>query len=125
MLNLFAALFAVLGVSNLLKPLQLGGAQTGFVFFGTRLAGTPNLIAGPLFGVYLFVYALALWRRHPIAWPMGILYAGYVALNLVLYTLRNPRPPGVAYVVFMVVYAAVAIGVSAGAVALLAREQHA
>lgn len=123
MLNLFAALFALLGVSNLLKPLQLGGAQTGFVLFGQRLAGTANTIAGPLFGIYLLVYALAIWRRWRGALPMGRAYALYVVLNLVLYTMRNPRPPGASYAVFTLVYALVAIGVSAGTVALLAREQ--
>ena len=44
-LSIFAVLFALLAVSNLLKPLQLGGEQiTGFVFFGQRLAGTANTI---------------------------------------------------------------------------------
>jgi hypothetical protein len=125
MRNLYTALFAVLAVSNFLKPLRLGGAQTGFVLFGERLAGTANTVAGPLFGLYLLLYATAIWRRDPIALPLGIAYAVYVVANLVLYTARNPRPPGAGYLVFMVVYAAVAIGVSAGAVALLARERAA
>ena len=55
-----AILFGVLGISDLLKPLQFGGDQTGFVFFGKRLAGTPNAIVGPLFGLYLLVYALGI-----------------------------------------------------------------
>src|SRR5262245_3338455 len=123
MRNLYAALFAVLAGSNFLKPLRLGGERTGFVLFGERLAGTANAIAGPLVGLYLLLYALAIWRRHPIALPMGVVYAVYVVANLVLYSVRNPREPGIGYLVFTVVYAAVAIGVSAGAVALLARER--
>ena len=46
LLSIFTILFAVLAVSNLLKPLQPLGDETGFVLFGTRLTGTANLIAG-------------------------------------------------------------------------------
>ncbi len=123
MLNTFAVLFALLGVSNLLKPLQLGGTETGFVLFGHRLDSTANLVAGPLFGVFLFACALAVWRRQWIALPLGVAYAGYVVLNLVLFSVFNERPPGASYLTFVVVYAAVAIGVSAGAVVLLVRER--
>jgi len=124
-LTLMAVLFAILAVSNLMKPLQLGGAQTGFVFLGQRLAGTPNAIAGPLFGLYLLVYALGIWNMRRFALPMGAAYAAYVVVNLILYSVRNPRPPGAGYVVFGVVYALVAIGVSAGAVRLLAQRRAA
>ena len=123
MRNVCAALFAVLAVSNFLKPLQLGGAQTGFVLFGERLSGTANTVAGPLCGLYLLVYALAIWRRLPAALPLGVAYALYVLANLVLYSARNPRPPGAGYVAFMVVYAAVALGVSGGTVLLLLRDR--
>ena len=57
LLSIFAMLFAVLAVSNLLKPVQILGEETGFVLFGTRLTGTANLIAGPLAGAYLLAYA--------------------------------------------------------------------
>ena len=123
MRNVCAALFALLAVSNFLKPLQLGGAQTGFVLFGQRLSGTANTIAGPLFGLYLLLYALAIRRRWRIALPLGGGYTVYVVLNLVLYVMRNPRPPGASYAVFMIVYALVAIGVSAGSVVMLARQR--
>ncbi len=123
MLNIFAVLFALLGVSNLLKPLQMGGAQTGFVLFGHRLDGAANTVAGPLFGLFLFAYAFAIWRRQSIALPLGAVYAGYVVVNLVLFTILNERPPGAPYFAFVTVYALVAIGVSAGAVVLLARER--
>ena len=46
LLSIFVILFAVLAVSNLLKPLQILGDETGFVLFWTRLTGTANLIAG-------------------------------------------------------------------------------
>ena len=73
-LRVFAVLFALLAVSNLTKPLGLSVEQ-GFVFFGRRLSGTPNLIAAWSFAVFLFAYAAALWRERTQALPMGIAYA--------------------------------------------------
>jgi hypothetical protein len=123
LLDVFAVLFAILAISNLLKPLQIGGAQTGFVFFGQRLSGTANAIAGPLFGIYLLVYAWGIWRRKRFALPMGHAYATYVVLNLIMYTAKNPRPPGVGPVIFGIVYSVVAIGVSVGAAYLLTKHK--
>src|SRR5262249_1643683 len=120
-LKVFAVLFALLAVSNLLKPLQLGG-QTGVVFFGQKLTGTANTIAGLLFGIYLLVYALGIWRMRRFALPMGHAYATYVVLNLIMFTAKNPRPPGVGPVIFGVVYAVVAIGVSFAAAYLLTKH---
>jgi len=121
-LTVFALLFLLLSVSNFMKPLQIG-AQTGFVFFGHRLSGTPNVIAGPLFGAYLLVYALGILRLRAYALPMGLLYALYVLANLVLFNLRNTAPPGVGYMVFGAAYAIVALGVSWGAVYLLKQRR--
>jgi hypothetical protein len=122
-LKVFAVLFALPAVSNLLKPLQIGGEQTGFVFFGQRLSGTANTIAGPLFGIYLLVYALGIWRMKRFALPMGHAYATYVVLNLIMFTAKNPRPPGVGPVIFGIVYSVVAIGVSVGAAYLLTKHK--
>jgi hypothetical protein len=123
-LTVAAVLFTVLAVSNLLKPLQLG-AQTGFVFLGRRLTGTPNAIMGPLFGLYLLVYAAGIWNMRRWALPMGVGYAAYVVLNLALFNVRMPQPPGVGYKIFGVVYSLIAIGVSAGTVYLLAQRRDA
>src|SRR2546428_9842057 len=125
-LTAFAILFGMLAVSNLLKPLQLGGAQhTGFVFFGQRTSGTSNAILGPLFGIYLLVYAAGIWRLRRFALPMAYAYAAYVIVNLIAFTLRGEGEPGAGYVVFGVVYALVAIGVSSGAALLLTRRKAA
>ena len=120
-LTVLAILFAIMAVSNLLKPFQIGGAQTGFVFLGHRLSGAGNSIIGPLFGLYLAVYAAGIWRRKRYALPMAYGYAVYVVLNLVLFTIYGPKPPitGIGYALFGVVYATVAIGVSSGAAYLL------
>lgn len=115
-----AVLFGLLAVSNLLKPLRLG-AETGFVFLGTRLTGTANAVLGPLFGLYLLVYAVGIWRLRPWAVPMGVAYALYVVANLVLFTMKN-TPPSTGAMVFGVVYMLVAVGVSWGTVHLLRRR---
>ena len=124
-LTVFAVLFFVLAISNFLKPLQLGGEHTGFVFLGRRLSGTANTVVGPLFGLYLLVYAIGIWRMRRFALPMGALYAAYVVVNLILFNFRMPREPGIGYIVFGLVYSAVAIGVSSGAVYLLAQRRSA
>jgi hypothetical protein len=119
MFTVFAVLFALLAVSNLLKPFQIGGEETGFVLFGQRLSGTANTIAGPLFGLYLLVYAYGIWKKKRFALPMSHAYALYVVLNLVLFMANNTRPPGIGYVIFGIVYSAIALGVSVGAAYLL------
>ncbi len=122
-LTLCAILFGILAVSNLLKPVQLGGDHTGFVFLGQRLSGTTNLIVGPIFGLYLAAYAAGIWGLRRYALPMGVAYAAYVVVNLVLFGIRNPDAPS-PFPGFVVLYAAVAIGVSAGAVWLLRQRRE-
>jgi hypothetical protein len=121
-LTIFAILFGVLALSNLLKPLQLG-PETGFVLFGRRLEGSGNLVAGPLFGLFLAVYAYGIWGMRRWALPMSYAYATYVIVNLVLFTVRTPRRPGVGYLIFGIVYMVIAIGVSSGAAVLLSRRK--
>ena len=122
-LTIFAVLFGILAISNLLKPFQVGGDQTGFVFFGQRLSGTANTIIGPLFGLFLAVYAYGIWTMRRWALPMAHAYATYVVLNLILYSFRGTYPDSVEYKVFTAVYAAVAIGVSLGAAVLLTQRK--
>lgn len=121
-LTIFAILFGLLAISNLLKPLQIG-EQTGFVLFGSRLSGTPNLIAGPLFGIFLAIYAYGIWTMRRFALPMSHAYALYVILNLIFFTFRTPTPDTVGYKIFGAVYAAIAIGVSLSAAVMLTRRK--
>ena len=121
-LRIFSVLFALLAISDFLKPLQWS-QEVGFVFLGKRLTGTANLVAGPAFGMYLALYASAIWRAKSYALPMGAAYAVYVVVNLILFPLRmapaaQPNP------VFTAVYAVIAIGVSAGAVLLLRADRE-
>src|SRR5213594_5097659 len=95
LLTVLALLFALLAVSDLTKPLQasLGaGLRPGFVLFGHRLSGTGNAVVGPLFGLYLLVYAAGIWRMRRWALAMGAIYAAYVLANLLLFTVRDPEP---------------------------------
>ena len=127
-LTTFAILFGMLAVSNLLKPLQMGGPEhTGFVFFGQRTTGTANAILGPLFGIYLLVYAVGIWRLRRFALPMSYAYAAYVIVNLIAFTVRGEgqASPGWGSSFFGIVYALVAIGVSSGAALLLTRRKAA
>ena len=110
-----AILMGLLAVSNLSKPIAQmlrPGSSTGFVFFGTRLSGLANAILSPLFGIFLAVYAWAVWNRRRIALPIALVYAVYVPLNMILFA-RHP-PPGSGGPLFAAVYALVAIGVSGG-----------
>ncbi len=122
-LKIFAVLFGLLAVSNFLKPLQLSG-HVGFVLFGHRLTGLANAIAGPLFGLFLAIYSSAILRLRSYALPMGIAYAGYVIVNLVLFQFYMPADAETS-LVFAVGYSVVAIGVSSGAALLLYRNRHA
>lgn len=114
-LTVFAILFALLGISNALKPMEASATQ-GFVLFGHRLSGTPNLIAGPVFALLLWAYAAGIWMLRRWALPLGCAYAAYVLANLVAYMAVAPDAPPV---LFMLLYAVVAIGVSSGAAYLL------
>ena len=122
-LTVFAILFGILAISNLLKPFQFGGEQTGFVFFGSRLSGLANTVIGPLFGIFLALYAYGIWTMRRFAMAMGHAYATYVILNLIFFNFRTPTPDTVGYKIFGAVYAVIAIGVSLGAAILLTQRK--
>src|SRR5262249_22561619 len=67
LLTVFALLFGLLPISDLAKPLEAslgGGLRPGFVLLGHRLSGAANAVVGPLFGLYLLVYAAGIWRMR-------------------------------------------------------------
>jgi hypothetical protein len=123
MFTIFAVLFSLLAVSNLLKPFRLGSDETGFVLLGERLSGMANSIVGPLFGLFLALYAFAIWKRKRFAIPLGHAYATYVILNLILFQVKNVTPPSSGYVIFGIIYALIAVGVSLGAAIFLTRNK--
>ncbi len=122
-LTTFAALFAILALSNFLKPFHLD-PNAGFVFFGVQTHGIANAILGPSFGALLVAYAIGIWRMRRWVLPIAYAYAAYVILNLLLYTMRNAGSAGQPSPVFMLGYVALAIGVSAGSAVLLHRRKR-
>src|SRR6202040_1974261 len=50
-LTIFAALFVLLALSDISKPLS--GGRAGLVFFGTKTKGLANAILAPAFGIFL------------------------------------------------------------------------
>ncbi len=121
-LTIFAVLFAILAVSNLLKPFQIGGEETGFVLFGTRLAGTPNLIAGIIAGLYLLVYAYGIWNMKRFAVGMAHAYALYVMLNLLMFMFRDVDVSDHFGIIVIIAYSCVAFGVSLGYAFMLTKR---
>lgn len=119
-LRFFAVLFALLAISNFTKPLEMQ-PEHGFVFLGERLRGTPHLLVAPLFGAFLAIYAWGLWNARRFALPMGILYAGWVPLNMYLFTVRSPEELG-RNSLFGITYMIIAVGVSLGAMIALMRS---
>ncbi|MBI3786092.1 MAG: hypothetical protein HY270_22115 [Deltaproteobacteria bacterium] len=113
-LSVFSVLMGILAITNFAKPIPVT-SDTGFVFFGERLAGFPSAAAGVIFGLILLAYAIGIWRMRSWALPLGWAYAAYVIVNGLLFRLRNPMPGETERQVFEVVYGIVAIG---GAVAL-------
>ena len=121
-----AVAMALLAVSNLMKPFTQAfdpSGNAGFVLFGTRLTGAANAVAGPLFGLLLAAYAWGAWHRRRWVVPLALAYAAYVAANLVLFFVAAP-PSQQPSLVFSLVYAAVAVGVSAGGAAYLYRDRE-
>jgi len=119
-LTVCAVLFLLLALSNFLKPV-MADAHTGFVFFGHRLSGTPNAILGPVFGILLVVYGIAIWQMRRVALPLAWVYAAYVLANGVLfsmYTTDPPPSPG-----FMVATLVLGLGVPIGAAIVLTTKR--
>ena len=121
-LRFFAVLFALLAVSNLTKVFEMQ-PEHGFVFLGRRLSGTPNVLAAPLFGAYLAAYAYGLWHARRYALPMGILYAGWVPLNIYLFTVRSPEEMGTNSL-FGITYTMLAVALSLAPVLAMMRNSN-
>jgi len=117
MLTIFAICLGLMAVSNFLKPLKLG-SHAGFVFFGIKLSGAANAIVAPIFGLMLAILAYGIFTMRRFALPLACFYAGYVILNVLLFTLRaygiSSLPP-LLWMLFIVV----AVGVSSGTAIIL------
>lgn len=123
LLTVIAILFAILAITDILKPLKLEGPTTGLVFFGTRTTGMANAILGPLLGIILLIYAAGIWRVHRYAMYLGWAYAVYVIANLILYTQLNPPAKTQGEMIFGIVYLIVAITITVGTAIILTRRR--
>ncbi len=120
-LTIFAVLFAILAISNFLKPFHLD-PSAGFVFLGTKLTGAANAIMGPLFGIILLAYAYGIWAMRKFALPIAYAFAPWVILNMVLFTMknRNAPPPSVLFAIASIV---IGIGVPLASAVILHRRR--
>src|SRR5579871_2984502 len=89
MLTIAAILFALLALSDFLKPLTEDD-KTGLVLLGVRLHGVADAILAPLLGLILVVYAIGIWRMRRYAMPLGWAYAAFVLMNMILFRIYNP-----------------------------------
>jgi hypothetical protein len=122
-LTILAVLFAILAVSDILKPLRLEGEGTGLVFFGKQLSGAPNAIIGSLLGIFLLAYAAGIWRMRRYAIAIGYAYAIYVTINVTLFSLRNTMPLSPGLRILGIVYVVFALALSWGTPILLRRQK--
>jgi hypothetical protein len=124
-LTILAMLLALMVISNFHKPFAHHPGE-GFVFFGTRLSGTANMIVAPIFAIIIAFYVYGILAMRKFALPLGIFYAAYVILNMLLFVLRYH---GTAVTqehswAYLIPYPFVAIGVSSGTAWLLYRRKQ-
>jgi hypothetical protein len=119
-LTIFALLFVLLAISNFLKPFHLD-PNAGFVFLGHKLTGTANAVMGPLFGILLLIYAYGIWTMRRYALPVAYIFAGWVVVNMVLFTMINRNAPQPS-LLFAIGTLAVGIGVPLATAIILSRR---
>ena len=122
LLTIFAIGLALMAVSNFTKPFKMS-PNVGFVFFGTKLTGLGNTIIAPLFGIMLAVLAYGIWTMRSFALPIAYLYATYVIINTLMFTLRKWGTPEMPPLGFWMLYIAVGVGVSLGAAIILTQRK--
>jgi hypothetical protein len=122
LLTIFAIGIALMAISNFLKPMKMS-PNVGFVFFGMKLTGMANTIVAPLFGLMLAALAFGIWTMRRFAVPIAHLYATYVILNLLMFTLRKYGTPEMPPLGFWIIYIAVAVGVSLGTAIILTQRK--
>lgn len=122
LLRSFALLFALMALSNALKPFAYA-PDVGFIFFGHRLAGTANTIVALIFSALLATYAASIWAEKRRALPLGIAYALYVIANIVLWNKNRPEQADTSFI-FALPYLVGAVGVPSGAALLLWRHRE-
>jgi hypothetical protein len=121
-LTVFAILFVLLAISDFAKPFQ-HDPGAGLVIFGIKTAGVTNAILAPLFGIFLAAYAAGIWRMRRWALPIAFAYAGYVTLNMILFSVFSAGAPKRPSIFFIVLTLGVGIGVPLATAILLSRRK--
>ena len=97
------AVFIVLrSLTNFGKPFVDGSR---FVIAGKLVGGAASTLVAPLFGLAMVGYAIGLWSARPWARALGIVYALWATMNVVLFPVVEGVPPQFApwmYAVFAV-----------------------
>lgn len=83
-----ALLIVLRSFTNFAKLTQ--GEQAVLVFFGQILHGATAFAPAALVGLFMLVTGIAMWRFDRWALPLSALYALYVLVNLLAWTLTNP-----------------------------------
>src|SRR5262249_17826560 len=89
MRRLVAVLIAPRAPTNLGKPFRAGA---GFVILGRLRHGLAATVVAPVFGVAMLVYAALLFRGHPAARPLAVIYAVWATVNVVLFPFLEGVP---------------------------------
>jgi hypothetical protein len=82
------------------------------------LSGAANAIVAPIFGLMLAILAYGIFTMRRFALPLACFYAGYVILNVLLFTLRTYGISSLPPLLWML-FIAVAVGVSSGTAIIL------
>lgn len=115
--KLIAVLLALRALTNLGKPF---GSGSGLVIVGKLFHGAAITIIAPLLGLAMLVYAYGLWTTRPWARPLGIAYAIFATLNVLLFPFVEGVPERYAPWMYAF-YAAPGIGIPWLAVWLLGK----
>jgi hypothetical protein len=121
LLTILAIGLALMALSDFSKPLKMS-PTVGFVFLGVKLSGIANTLVAPIFGAMLAALAYGIFTMRRFALPLAYVYAGYVILNLMLFTLRNYGTSNMPPLGFWMLYILVAVGVSSGAAIMLTQR---
>jgi hypothetical protein len=85
-----AGLIALRALTNFGKPFS---PTSGFVVLGHLLHGFASTFVAPAVGALMLFYAWGLWVGAAWAAPLGIVYAVWATLNVVLFPLIEGVPP--------------------------------
>ena len=142
-LTIAALFFVVIAVESVLKPFETRPGM-GFMLLGFRTDGLLEAIVARVHAALMLAIAYGIWRLRRYALYSLLVYAPYVLLNIILFSLRYdwpdlqgggptgilgtgifglPSPGDIPGPVFAVSYALFAVGMPCGIAYLLFRRR--